>query len=652
MKIKRMLAAVLSIALVTGYMPVMEARAAEQPLADGYYTIMTAMDTGYGLDLSGNSTSSGTNVQLYNASDSDVRVFGIKLQSDGYYRIWPKEADTSLDLADNKTNNGTNIRLFSDNGTNAQRWKIEDAGDGYYYIKSKSSLNYCLDLNGGAVNNANISLWTFHGGDNQKWKFESRNSITGEQTVPDGDYMVMSSLDSAYGLQQFVNNDVRLSYLNSDTLNNFSRFSVKYMNDGTYKISLKQTPSLCLDLYGGNKAVYYSQNVQLYSDNSSDYQRWIIEDTGGGSYYIRSKVNGSYLDISGGAAVYNANICSWSLSEGDSMKWVFSPEVEDTGISDICAFSMVNGIRIRWTAEDDPNGRLYRIDKDKPTGSAKSSSGGDGGLPAGIDIKYRSKEEKNAKWTTLDIPLETGKDYVDITNLEGGVEYEYTVRPYYMTTLLGITVGGKRYKQDESEVMTRTTMEANQDDIVLGDSTHELLAKAARDKGWFTGVHMQYYIGTENCIYDMVNKNKDYQMRIAYRLINSKIRYCWEIYDYKMKLHKSVYMGTLSALKEDMETYAENSKAPMLSTEYVEYVKGEKATIKLKNASQATWSLAKSANDRVVYGGVEIVKKTADSVTIEFTEPKGLWGIYPYVQAKVGNNIYRCYIMRGERPKW
>lgn len=619
-------------------------------IADGKYYIMSAADNSYGLDLAANKTDSGTNVQLYKQSSDDVWAFEIKRMSDGYYRIGVPGTSQVLDAAGGGATNGTNIQIYTDNGTDAQRWVIEDAGGGYYYIKSKIS-GLLFDISGNNIsNNTNIILYENNGGyANQKWMFVPDGYGPGQKTIEDGEYRIMTGIDTTYGMDLEANShesgtNIQLYKVST---NDVPLLEVAYQNNGYYTIGVKGT-DVVFDVADGKKAD--ATNVRLWTKNGSDAQLWVIEEAGDDFYFIRSKLDGRALDVYGAQATNKANIVTHTLHKGANQKWKFFEE-PTTKLEDFTTFSIAGGFRFRWATEGDMNNRKYKIDKTYPKGKAKSVASvnpffglGVSSDPDGLEVRYRENEE-GSEWEQVDAPLSEDGTYAEIKGLTGGTEYVYTVRPFYYYKILGISIGIKNYKQAVSKEMKRTTLESNENDIKIGDNTHKTLSNLANKNNWYAGMHQQSFTEDENCLYDMVCKNKDFQIWIGYSVVKNKLVYSWEIYDYDKKLYKKVFHEKLLDLKKDFAIYAQGSKKTRLSTEYIKYAKNKEYTVKVLNSSKkADWSIAVDENPRIKYGGVEILKTTKNSVTFKFKSLKGEYGVAPYIQAKIGDKVYKCFI--------
>ena len=90
------------------------------------------------------------------------------------------------------------------------------------------------------------------------------------------------------------------------------RFSVKYEKDGYYKIQAMHSGKV-LEVAGSSKN--NGANVQQYTWNNTDNQKWYIKYANGGYYYIVSKCNGLYMDIYAGS---NQNGTNLQVYKGNS----------------------------------------------------------------------------------------------------------------------------------------------------------------------------------------------------------------------------------------------------------------------------------------------------------------------------------------------
>ncbi len=148
-------------------------------IANGLYRISSKVGKKRALDVVGNGTANGTNIQIYEYNNSMAQMFAIKNSGQGWYKFVHLFSGKCLDVAGKGTKNGTNVQLYVDNGTDAQKWRFYPSGDGNsFIIKSKLGAHLCLDVAGGATKNStNVGLWEQNGGAAQKWELTEKKII-------------------------------------------------------------------------------------------------------------------------------------------------------------------------------------------------------------------------------------------------------------------------------------------------------------------------------------------------------------------------------------------------------------------------------------------------------------------------------------------
>lgn len=305
-------------------------------LSNGTYRIRTALSTSKVLDVRNGSTTSGTNVQLYDWANVPAQKWVIKHLGSDYYTITSTLSNNKvLDVKSAGKTNGTNVQLYSANNSNAQKWLIKSAGDGYYYIISKCNGLYVDVSNARTANGTNIQMHKKNGNKAQKFKFVKE--IDAKQTIEDGPYTISSAsngnmvLDIANGSTQNGTN-VQLATKNGS---NAQVWHVKYLGKGYYSITSHLNQSKSLDIYSGGFA--NKTNIQLYSSNGTAAQKWVIKDAGNGYYNIISQTDNMYVDIAGGVAKNGANIWIYSGNGSNAQKFSFNKltdqDIQDTIVS-------------------------------------------------------------------------------------------------------------------------------------------------------------------------------------------------------------------------------------------------------------------------------------------------------------------------------
>ena len=301
---------------------------AEKTISDGTYTIKSAINDKFVLDIDNASKSNGANVQIYQSNGTNAQKFKVKYLNNGYYTIESANSGKVLDVDNAGKNQGTNVQQYGANNTDAQKWIIAKNTDGTYSIVSKCN-NLYLDVKDGiASSGKNIQVYGRNGTRAQKFKFEvvtnnsESNNVKPQKTIADGTYTIKSSLntryvfDIAWGSTQNYGN----LQLYQDSTVGQQRFKVKYLGDGYYSITAAHSGRV-LDVSNAGKT--NGTNVQQYSSNNSDAQKWIIAKNSDGTYSIVSKCNNLYMDVKDGIAGNNRNIQMYSGNGTKAQKFVF-----------------------------------------------------------------------------------------------------------------------------------------------------------------------------------------------------------------------------------------------------------------------------------------------------------------------------------------
>lgn len=292
-------------------------------LSEGVFEIRSAIDSGKVLDVSGGSTSSGANVQLWQSNGSHAQkwlvskvegekniytveslVSGMRLACDGNGNVVQCAASTDasqywsptisngcivlknvqtakvLDVANGSNSNGANVQCYASNGTVAQRFQFVSTSvlsNGTYFISMASSRGMNLDVCDGSFwNGANVQLWQGNDSGAQKW--DVRQNGDGSYTFlnsKSGRALDVANASAASGanVQQWESNGSAAQ-----------RWFVEYAGNGGFKISSALNRSLVLDVSGGSLS--NGSNIQIYADNGSAAQRFAFSPTTYSANYI------------------------------------------------------------------------------------------------------------------------------------------------------------------------------------------------------------------------------------------------------------------------------------------------------------------------------------------------------------------------------
>lgn len=249
-------------------------------LADGVYEINSVKNSNYTLDVNSASTRNGANVQLYLRNGTQAQAFRVSHDSQGFVTFTNINSGKVIDLDGAITKNGRNIHQYASNGTRAQKWIVQQSGSGYSIV-SAIDTSFVLDLRNGTVSSgSNIQLYKSNNTAAQQWTFSK--------------YVTERERCDSYASQ------------NKDR-----------MADGVYYIK-NQNVGFALDVADGS--LYGGANVQLYSLNKTNAQKWKITHDSTGYVSFQNVGSGMYLTASGSGIT--ANVYQQKQTNDYNQKWI------------------------------------------------------------------------------------------------------------------------------------------------------------------------------------------------------------------------------------------------------------------------------------------------------------------------------------------
>lgn len=249
-------------------------------ISDGVYEINSVKNSNYTLDVNSASTRNGANVQLYLRNGTQAQAFRVSHDSRGFVTFTNVNSGKVIDLDGAITKNGRNIHQYASNGTRAQKWIVQKSGSGYAIV-SAIDTSYVLDLRNGTVSSgSNIQLYKSNNTAAQQWTFSK--------------YVTDREFCDSYASQ------------------NKGR-----MADGVYYIK-NQNVGFALDVADGS--LYGGANVQLYTTNRTNAQKWKITHDSTGYVSFQNVGSGMYLTASGSGRT--ANVYQQKQTNGYNQKWI------------------------------------------------------------------------------------------------------------------------------------------------------------------------------------------------------------------------------------------------------------------------------------------------------------------------------------------
>lgn len=296
-------------------------------IVDGVYEICSVKNRDYTLDVNGASSENGANIQLYLRNGTLAQAFKVSHDSQGFVTFTNVNSGKVLDLDGAVTWNGRNIHQYASNGTRAQKWIVQKSGSGYAIV-SAIDISYVLDLRNGTVSSgSNIQLYKSNNTAAQQWVFN-----------------------------KYVSDRERCD--------SYASQNKGLMSDGVYYIKNKNV-NYALDVANGS--LYGGANVQLYSLNRTNAQKWKITHDSKGYVMFQNVGSGMYLTAGGNGD--SANVYQQKQSNEYNQKWVITFDnnqnlhiisaLNSTIVLDIKNGNICNGSNIQLYKSNNSNAQKW-----------------------------------------------------------------------------------------------------------------------------------------------------------------------------------------------------------------------------------------------------------------------------------------------------
>lgn len=261
-----------------------------------WLSISTCNNTNRCVDVAAVSKDNGANVQLWDNNGVTGQIWKFVEESEGVYRIKNAYSDKYLSLDSNhKNEEGCNVLQLSSSGRDDQLWRAEVYNNKLMFINVHS--NYVLDCYGGyADNGTNIQVWSRNNSKAQLFELKPETIKTkGTRTITVGNVSVTEH-----------------------TYDNGNRYYV--VSEGMYIIQSCSGSNQVLDVVGGGKD--NGVNVNSWSSNGTNWQKWQFVKTENGIYKIINVNSGKCLEVAGqDTNVNGGNVQQWDYVGGNNQKW-------------------------------------------------------------------------------------------------------------------------------------------------------------------------------------------------------------------------------------------------------------------------------------------------------------------------------------------
>jgi hypothetical protein len=146
----------------------------------GVYSFGTLVNTSSCMDVTGGSTSNGTQIEEWTCNGGGAQKFQAVALDSTYYKLVNPQSGKCLDITGAVTADGTKVELWTCNGGANQAFKFVSS-NGFFKIVGKQS-GKCLDVAGAnPASGTKVQLWTCNGSTAQTWnpKLSSSSGGTG-----------------------------------------------------------------------------------------------------------------------------------------------------------------------------------------------------------------------------------------------------------------------------------------------------------------------------------------------------------------------------------------------------------------------------------------------------------------------------------------
>lgn len=201
--------------------------------------------------------------------------------ADGTYIILSaKNTAVAVEVAGASDASGANVRLWTRNDSDAQKWSVTDYGAAGAQIACALS-GRCLEVaNNKIANGTNVRQWEDNNSHAQRWDIEADGKTVTVGAASYSTYVLKSqgtafAMDVSGGNAQSGTN-IQLYSVNNSDAQRFIFIPIEVLSDGgTYKIVSAVAEDMVLDVQGASTA--NGANVMLHPSNDGSNQRWIAQ---------------------------------------------------------------------------------------------------------------------------------------------------------------------------------------------------------------------------------------------------------------------------------------------------------------------------------------------------------------------------------------
>lgn len=200
------------------------------------------------------------------------------------------------------------------------------------------------------------------------------------------------------------------------------------ITDGTYTLTPACAPNARLDVAGGSQSI--GQNVQIYTDNGTDAQKWDIASLGNGYYKLTAKCSGEVLDafydnVSSGQTVIQypwtgGKYQQWKIKDAGDGYYYISPRCNESLCLDVYSAYSSDGTNVQVYTANQSNAQKWKLTPvNAATGQTTTGQTTTGQTTTRTEYRY-------GRYVYTDYRLHTCWCQTYMTKLFGGATLQYS----------------------------------------------------------------------------------------------------------------------------------------------------------------------------------------------------------------------------------
>ena len=317
-------------------------------LEEGFYTIHSAIDSSFVLDVSGGSNYPGANVQLWSGNDTAAQTWYVSRNEDGSYSIESLCSGLFLDVQWARLDSGANVWQYSATGTPAQKWKVVDRSEMADHLRAKDAVE---------ESETDGKVSSLSEGDSSAAIAQATDEDAFGSVSPSGgdaSYMLISECNGlaldVSGAISANGTNIQCYSPNATAAQGFTLTKVDALSDGIYALKAFTDQSKMVEVKWGLRSI--GSLADLYEWNGTPAQKWKVEEDSDGYYSFESVCSGLMLtsaDVEAGAVSLTEKFDTAAI---DSQKWSLS----GNPAGGFCLVSKSSGLALDFKGGDTYNG--------------------------------------------------------------------------------------------------------------------------------------------------------------------------------------------------------------------------------------------------------------------------------------------------------